>query len=161
RLFCFQAEDGIRGFHVTGVQTCALPISLRRAEHTPHPPTAQFLLDDVAFGVEAWCGRRRGHYTGRAPFPVRPLFPRRHDEIVPPPPEGVKHATWHRYSILVLGGRFSIQEMTLLAGGACTSGCPRIQAQIVRCELPIPSRNSGDPARSVWRPHGLESPHPS
>src|SRR6266511_4504637 len=28
-LFCFffQAEDGIRGFHVTGVQTCALPIS--------------------------------------------------------------------------------------------------------------------------------------
>src|SRR5690606_40386874 len=24
----FQAEDGIRGFHVTGVQTCALPIFL-------------------------------------------------------------------------------------------------------------------------------------
>src|SRR5690606_41194105 len=23
---CFQAEDGIRDFHVTGVQTCALPI---------------------------------------------------------------------------------------------------------------------------------------
>src|SRR5690606_40576097 len=26
-LFCLQAEDGIRDFHVTGVQTCALPIS--------------------------------------------------------------------------------------------------------------------------------------
>src|SRR6266511_1298753 len=26
-LFAFQAEDGIRVFHVTGVQTCALPIS--------------------------------------------------------------------------------------------------------------------------------------
>src|SRR5690606_40683907 len=26
-LFFFQAEDGIRAFHVTGVQTCALPIS--------------------------------------------------------------------------------------------------------------------------------------
>src|SRR5690606_40714267 len=25
----FQAEDGIRDFHVTGVQTCALPISSR------------------------------------------------------------------------------------------------------------------------------------
>src|SRR5690606_40335627 len=25
-LFFFQAEDGIRAFHVTGVQTCALPI---------------------------------------------------------------------------------------------------------------------------------------
>src|SRR5690606_40957712 len=28
-LFFFQAEDGIRDFHVTGVQTCALPISSR------------------------------------------------------------------------------------------------------------------------------------
>src|SRR5690606_40422731 len=27
-IFFFQAEDGIRGFHVTGVQTCALPICL-------------------------------------------------------------------------------------------------------------------------------------
>src|SRR5690606_39680867 len=27
--FFFQAEDGIRDFHVTGVQTCALPISVR------------------------------------------------------------------------------------------------------------------------------------
>src|SRR5690606_41524406 len=26
-IFFFQAEDGIRVFHVTGVQTCALPIS--------------------------------------------------------------------------------------------------------------------------------------
>src|SRR5690606_40668312 len=28
-FFFFQAEDGIRDFHVTGVQTCALPISTR------------------------------------------------------------------------------------------------------------------------------------
>src|SRR5690606_39785505 len=27
KRFFFQAEDGIRDFHVTGVQTCALPIS--------------------------------------------------------------------------------------------------------------------------------------
>src|SRR5215510_15785639 len=27
RFFLFQAEDGIRDGHVTGVQTCALPIS--------------------------------------------------------------------------------------------------------------------------------------
>src|SRR5690606_39752906 len=26
QIFFFQAEDGIRDFHVTGVQTCALPI---------------------------------------------------------------------------------------------------------------------------------------
>src|SRR5690606_40027878 len=28
-VFVFQAEDGIRDFHVTGVQTCALPIWIR------------------------------------------------------------------------------------------------------------------------------------
>src|SRR5690606_40565922 len=31
----FQAEDGIRDFHVTGVQTCALPI-LRGRTHAEH-----------------------------------------------------------------------------------------------------------------------------
>src|SRR5690606_39747676 len=31
-FFFFQAEDGIRDFHVTGVQTCALPILLRGIE---------------------------------------------------------------------------------------------------------------------------------
>src|SRR5690606_40718564 len=30
--FFFQAEDGIRDFHVTGVQTCALPICERLAK---------------------------------------------------------------------------------------------------------------------------------
>src|SRR5690606_34795338 len=29
-FFFFQAEDGIRDFHVTGVQTCALPILRKR-----------------------------------------------------------------------------------------------------------------------------------
>src|SRR5690606_39438140 len=35
-FFFFQAEDGIRDFHVTGVQTCALPIS----SLTPSPTMA-------------------------------------------------------------------------------------------------------------------------
>src|SRR5205807_6786367 len=30
-FFFFQAEDGIRDYKVTGVQTCALPISRRRS----------------------------------------------------------------------------------------------------------------------------------
>src|SRR5205823_10042005 len=34
-LFFFQAEDGIRDKLVTGVQTCALPISLRDASSYP------------------------------------------------------------------------------------------------------------------------------
>src|SRR5690625_7889512 len=31
-MFIFQAEDGIRDGHVTGVQTCALPISVELAD---------------------------------------------------------------------------------------------------------------------------------
>src|SRR5690606_35684113 len=34
----FQAEDGIRDFHVTGVQTCALPISRHRGWPPPASP---------------------------------------------------------------------------------------------------------------------------
>src|SRR5690606_40300559 len=34
--FFFQAEDGIRDFHVTGVQTCALPISLAELSAALH-----------------------------------------------------------------------------------------------------------------------------
>src|SRR5690606_41124446 len=32
-FFSFQAEDGIRDFHVTGVQTCALPVSINPGDH--------------------------------------------------------------------------------------------------------------------------------
>src|SRR5690606_39429851 len=31
-LFYYKAKDGIRDFHVTGVQTCALPISWRATQ---------------------------------------------------------------------------------------------------------------------------------
>src|SRR5690606_39630840 len=34
-FFFFQAEDGIRDFHVTGVQTCALPISVQEGRLAP------------------------------------------------------------------------------------------------------------------------------
>src|SRR6266403_5141475 len=36
-FFFFQAGDGIRDLYVTGVQTCALPISLRRTRETAAP----------------------------------------------------------------------------------------------------------------------------
>src|SRR5690606_39737617 len=35
------AEDGIRDFHVTGVQTCALPISRYKRRNWPEPGTAR------------------------------------------------------------------------------------------------------------------------
>src|SRR5256885_3490569 len=34
-FFFFQAEDGIRDYRVTGVQTCALPISFRGGQNPP------------------------------------------------------------------------------------------------------------------------------
>src|SRR5690606_4480188 len=40
-FFFYQAEDGIRDFHVTGVQTCALPISC--------PPLARRVVPDRLF----------------------------------------------------------------------------------------------------------------
>src|SRR3989339_543762 len=50
-LFFFQAEDGIRDWSVTGVQTCALPISSRRRhtrlgseEHTSELPSTTNLV---------------------------------------------------------------------------------------------------------------------
>src|SRR5258707_1769593 len=48
-FFFFQAEDGIRYIGVTGVQTCALPIS----EKNPGNPFLQY--------AAAWAAGRGGH----------------------------------------------------------------------------------------------------
>src|SRR5256885_5642867 len=40
-FFFFQAEDGIRDYKVTGVQTCALPICNRGA-HNLHDPSRRY-----------------------------------------------------------------------------------------------------------------------
>src|SRR5207302_6888908 len=46
-LFFFQAEDGIRDFHVTGVQTCALPISVIRISTHARIYTQPSTLDEA------------------------------------------------------------------------------------------------------------------
>src|SRR2546427_10186799 len=60
-IFFFQAEDGIRDLTVTGVQTCALPISLLQRERSSAPAEAgraqhqgrddQFGLRNLRHGV--------------------------------------------------------------------------------------------------------------
>src|SRR5690606_41036489 len=57
-FFFFQAEDGIRDFHVTGVQTCALPIS-RFLERIGHP----------AADHARRCGPVLSGWPGAAPIP--------------------------------------------------------------------------------------------
>src|SRR5437762_2411197 len=76
-FFFFQAEDGIRDTSVTGVQTCALPISMApvlelagRSRHFPYLlPSAGFLLGVATCGaivaaVLGWCLARSGGYSG-------------------------------------------------------------------------------------------------
>src|SRR6266700_5477731 len=47
-IFFFQAEDGIRRFHVTGVQTCALPIFWNgRSQAVRLPKAFRFAGDEV------------------------------------------------------------------------------------------------------------------
>src|SRR5690606_39784098 len=46
-FFFFQAEDGIRDFHVTGVQTCALPILHTGAIHRTNLPQIRVDTDNA------------------------------------------------------------------------------------------------------------------
>src|SRR6266511_4403428 len=60
-FFFFQAEDGIRDFHVTGVQTCALPISRHGLAYRTK--------GDANANRDPWTIRLAGH-VGRVSFHV-------------------------------------------------------------------------------------------
>src|SRR5688500_19834299 len=57
-FFFFQAEDGIRDYKVTGVQTCALPISSR-------PRPRSWRRTRSARGGRSWCRSTCGTCPGR------------------------------------------------------------------------------------------------
>src|SRR5207249_6840447 len=63
-LFFFQAEDGIRDRNVTGVQTCALPISpipaTCRRSRTPRHWRRSGMSSDLLEGVALVTGGGRG-----------------------------------------------------------------------------------------------------
>src|SRR5699024_12052695 len=69
RVLCLylQAEDGIRGRNVTGVQTCALPINQRRASAPclPIPVMDRHGADALRWFMltsgSPWMARRVGH----------------------------------------------------------------------------------------------------
>src|SRR6266511_4696454 len=77
-FFFFQAEDGIRDFHVTGVQTCALPISAATTWSRPRtstrrwswPPRSRAPATGRSRSARSW-SCRRGRPTTRAPAELR------------------------------------------------------------------------------------------
>src|SRR5436309_6892626 len=52
-FFFFQAEDGIRDFHVTGVQTCALPIFGFNEPFSPRHGRTQLVTLDPVTRIDA------------------------------------------------------------------------------------------------------------
>src|SRR5439155_10331442 len=73
-LFFFQAEDGIRGGHVTGVQTCALPIYCapeRAGRRWSARSGAQFRNRAAAPGLGEFSAPSRPAFLARRPL-VRP-----------------------------------------------------------------------------------------
>src|SRR5947207_15779979 len=58
RVFFFQAEDGIRDHCVTGVQTCALPISLTVSAIATAIAATLGILAGAALAVARFPGRR-------------------------------------------------------------------------------------------------------
>src|SRR5690606_40574206 len=85
-----QAEDGIRDFHVTGVQTCALPISLAPREIYEEWRAEAEKDEAVAWALLIWFGERVSTYesqdddqqdtSDRRTLPPRPR-PRRPAQI--------------------------------------------------------------------------------
>src|SRR5690606_40484967 len=82
--FFFQAEDGIRDFHVTGVQTCALPIyavEVQREAHlesTDRYPGPQVLRIRHGIGGHEFerSEERRVGKEGRTQRPLEPQIKR-------------------------------------------------------------------------------------
>src|SRR3712207_7412478 len=75
-FFFFQAEDGIRDIGVTGVQTCALPISIDfqlppRLRETQTPPVPIVANRRLLLGSWAKLSMRPERFTNPAPLTSR------------------------------------------------------------------------------------------
>src|SRR2546430_5890570 len=75
-VFFFQAEDGIRDLTVTGVQTCALPIS-RPATAAPSSPQASATRPSTQPSATRPAGAAPGTAPARPGAPARPSTPPR------------------------------------------------------------------------------------
>src|ERR1022692_3971901 len=57
-FFFFQAEDGIRDYKVTGVQTCALPICSRSGDGRVAPPACQLTVSVMVPATVPVCSEK-------------------------------------------------------------------------------------------------------
>src|SRR5256885_5138427 len=68
-FFFFQAEDGIRDYKVTGVQTCALPISTASALRYRSAPSLSYSTTAVSAGLNfCWNGVTKSGVTKISSF---------------------------------------------------------------------------------------------
>src|SRR5690606_39766216 len=77
-FFFFQAEDGIRVFHVTGVQTCALPISEKKAIEVDADALREYegvyrIDADAARVLRVVDGKLTSQRTGGLAYPLIPV----------------------------------------------------------------------------------------
>src|SRR6266704_4168433 len=95
-VFFFQAEDGIRDRNVTGVQTCALPISTRPPGPERPPGSMRASLESRRVGPRPGGARNAGgarprarrRIRERAPGPRGPSAARRPERHLVLPEEG-------------------------------------------------------------------------
>src|SRR2546426_8822866 len=76
-FFFFQAEDGIRDYKVTGVQTCALPILPSTTTPEPHTPAMLWIQHrqlDPEHRRSMGFGRRGGWHGLRAAKSRRRIY---------------------------------------------------------------------------------------
>src|SRR5690606_40819084 len=86
-LFFFQAEDGIRAFHVTGVQTCALPICAAHVKRHLAVDKARRRRARLVYGRDGVADVRReatdGHAALIGDVRVRPGADARRKQVDP------------------------------------------------------------------------------
>src|SRR5439155_7187469 len=141
--FFFQAEDGIRDGHVTGVQTCALPISAVLAACRP---TIRSSL------LPPYCRRKSALHEGNPgeePGPPHPSSPRSRPLHIPAAASVLKDKPSK-------GGR----DATVELGGGDAAGGPgghrhRRRGVPRRVRPRAGGERAGDPDRARGRPTGV------
>src|SRR2546430_8388505 len=151
-FFFFQAEDGIRDLTVTGVQTCALPISTDVAERDWNLAER---LDGV--GMEQHAGvatstRERAHRLQRADLVIGPHHAHDGDAVLENPVErllldlaGGRHGENDLVTTEVLHGVRGGERRLVLRGG---NGDAERAATISRCK-----RGTDDGEVEIGRAH--------